>query len=70
MVKREAGSQIANLTPDHKKSGIDSISLCAGGVRHEIGKLLMRATTLVQTSSWVKVGTRSYSPTKSREFHP
>jgi hypothetical protein len=31
MVKREAGSQIGNLTPDHRKSGIKSIYLRAGG---------------------------------------
>jgi hypothetical protein len=32
MDKRRAGSQIGNLTPDHKKSGIDSTPVCAGGV--------------------------------------
>ncbi len=32
MAKRKAGSQTANLTPDHKKSGIDPIYLAVEGV--------------------------------------
>jgi len=36
MVKRRAKSQIASLTPDHKKSGIDLIYLVVGGVRHTL----------------------------------
>jgi hypothetical protein len=47
MAKRKAGSQIANLTPDHKKSGIDLIYLAAGGMPHIVGKLLTKATTLL-----------------------
>jgi hypothetical protein len=47
MAKRKVGSQIGNLTPDHKKSGIAPISLRAGGVQHIIEKLSMRATTLL-----------------------
>jgi len=47
MAKRRAGSRIANLTPDHKKSGIDPIYLAAGGVPHIVGKLSTRATTLL-----------------------
>jgi len=47
MAKRRAGSQIANLTPDHKKSGIDPIYLAAGSMRHTVEKLSMRATTLL-----------------------
>jgi hypothetical protein len=50
MAKRNVGSQIDNLTPDHKKSRIDLISLCAGGVKHIVEKLLTRAITLLQTS--------------------
>jgi len=38
MVKRKVGSQTGSLTPDHKKSGIDPILVCADGVRHTIGK--------------------------------
>jgi hypothetical protein len=47
MAKRKAGSQTASLTPDHKKSGIDLIYLAAGGVPHIVGKLSMKATTLL-----------------------
>jgi hypothetical protein len=47
MAKRRAGSQITSLTPDHKKSRIDSIYLASGGMPHIVGKLLMRATTLL-----------------------
>jgi hypothetical protein len=45
--KERLGVKIGNLTPDHKKSGIDPASVCAGGVRHVVGKLLMRAATLL-----------------------
>jgi hypothetical protein len=38
-------SQIGNLTPDRKKSGINPIPLCAGGMRHAVEKLSTRATT-------------------------
>jgi len=31
MAKRRVESQIGNLTPDHKKSGIDLIYLASGG---------------------------------------
>jgi hypothetical protein len=55
MAKRKVGSQIGNLTPDHKKSGIDSTPMRAGGVGHTVGKLLTRATTLLQTSSQFEV---------------
>ncbi len=68
MPKRKAGSQIGSLTPDHKKLGTDLISLREGGVRHAVGKLSMRATTLLQTSSQNEVYTQSYNPIKSQEF--
>jgi hypothetical protein len=42
----------------------------AAGVRHGVGKLLTRATTLVQTSSWFELGARSYERPKSRESKP
>jgi hypothetical protein len=48
MAKRKGGSQIGNLTPDHQKSRIDPTPMRAGGVRHTIGKLSMRATTMLQ----------------------
>jgi len=70
MVERRARSQISNLTPDHKKSGIDPILVCAGGVRHTVGKLLRRATSLLQTSSQSEVLVRSYEFPKSRESKP
>jgi len=47
MAKRKAGSQIGNLTPDHKKSRIDPTSLRVGGMQHAVGKLLMKVTTLL-----------------------
>jgi hypothetical protein len=34
MAKRKAGSQIGSLIPDHEMSGIDLISVHAGGVQH------------------------------------
>jgi hypothetical protein len=66
MVERRAESQIGSLTPDHEKSGIDSILMRAGELRHAVGKLSTRATTLVQTSSWSELGARSYGCPKSR----
>jgi hypothetical protein len=50
MAKRRARSQIANLTPDQKKSGIETIYLAVDNVRHIVEKLLMRATTLLETA--------------------
>jgi hypothetical protein len=47
MAKRKVGSQIANLTPDQKKSKIDPIYLVVDNVPHTVGKLSMRATTLL-----------------------
>jgi hypothetical protein len=47
MAKRRVGSQIANLIPDQKKLGIDSIYLAVGGVRHTVEKLLTRDITLL-----------------------
>jgi len=40
MAKRKARSQIANLTLDQKKSGIDPIYLSADGVWYTIEKFL------------------------------
>jgi hypothetical protein len=70
MGKRRAESQIGNLTPDHKKLGIDPILTCDGGVRHGVGKLSRRDTRLILTSSRSEVGARSYDGPKSREFNP
>jgi hypothetical protein len=58
----------SRVKPNHRKSGINPIPSCAGGMRHTIRKLLARVTTSLQTSSQWEVCTRSYSLTKSREF--
>jgi hypothetical protein len=63
----KTGSQIANLTPDQKKSGIDPIYLAASDVPHIVGKLSTRATTLLQIASRSEVCSRSYMASKSRE---
>jgi hypothetical protein len=47
MVRRKVESQIGNLIPDHKKSGIDLTPGCAEGVRHIVGKLLRRVISLL-----------------------
>jgi hypothetical protein len=73
MVERRAESQTGNLTPDHQKSGIDLVSVCVGGVQHTVGKLLRRATSLLQTSSQLEVGAvgaKSYERPKPRESKP
>ncbi len=70
MGKRRAGSQIASLTPNHEKSGIDPIPTCDGGVQHGVRKLLRRVTILVETLSQSEVGARSYDGPKSRESKP
>jgi hypothetical protein len=65
------------LTPDHKKSRIEPIYLVVGGVRHTVGKLLTRATTLLQIASRSKVFSQSYGASKLwesrlaqfRDFH-
>ncbi len=69
MAKRRAKSQTASLTPDHKKLGIDLIYLAAGGVRHTIGKLLTKATTLLHTTLRSKVCLQSYGVPKLQESH-
>jgi len=65
--QRRAGSQTGNLTPNHKKSGINPTPVCVDGVRHTIGKLLRRATSSLETSSQSEVWARSYELPKSRE---
>jgi len=51
MAKRGAGNQTGNLTFDQKKLRIYPIYLSTNNVRHTIGKLSTRATTLLQTAS-------------------
>jgi hypothetical protein len=67
MAKRRAESQIGNLTPDQKKSGIDPIYLATEGVRHTVGKFSTRITTFLQIASQSKVSSQSYEAPKSRE---
>jgi hypothetical protein len=67
MAKRKAGSQIDNLTPDHKKLRIAPISYFAGGVRCTIEKLSTKAITLLHTSFQLKVCTQSYGLSKLRK---
>jgi hypothetical protein len=79
MAKRKVGTQTGSLTPDHKKSGIDSTPVRASGVRaggvrvggmqHTVGKLLTRPTTLLQTTSPSEVYSQSYGASKLRESH-
>jgi len=45
-------------------------TVCTGGVRHTVGKLLRRATSLLQTSSQSEVWVGSYELPKSRESQP
>jgi hypothetical protein len=47
MAKRKVGSQTGSLTPDHQKLRIDPTLMCAGEVRHIIGKLSTRATSFL-----------------------
>ncbi len=69
MAKRKAGSQFANLTPDHKKSRIDPIYLATGKVSHTIEKLLTRAITLLYIALRSKVCSQNYGAPKLRESH-
>jgi len=67
MAERRVGSQTSNLTLDHKKSGIDPINLGAGGVPHIVGKLSIRATTLLLTTPQSEVCSQSYGAPKLQE---
>jgi hypothetical protein len=65
MAKRRVGSQIISLTLDQKKSGMDPIYLAVNDVRHIVGKLLTKATTLLQTAPQFEVCLQSYGASKS-----
>jgi hypothetical protein len=71
MTKRRAGNRILGsppvLTPGQKMSRIDPIYLATGNVPHIVGKLLTRATILLQTTLRSEVCRRSYAPSKSQE---
>jgi hypothetical protein len=70
MAKKKAKNQTRNLTPDHKKSGIDLTPVCPSEVQHTVGKLSTRATTLLQTSSRLEISAKSYSFAKLQESKP
>jgi hypothetical protein len=67
MTQRRAESQIANLTRDHKKLGIDLIYLAANNMPHIVEKLSTRTTTLLWTVFRSEVCSQSYGAPKSRE---
>jgi len=67
VAKRKAESQINIFTPDHSNSRIALIYLRVGGMPHIIGKLSTRVTTLLKTSSQLKVYRESYGSPKSWE---
>jgi len=67
ITKRRARSQIANLTPDQKKSGIDPIYLATNDLQHTVEKLSTRATTLLQTTPRSEVFSQTYGAPKLRE---
>jgi hypothetical protein len=60
ITKRRAGSKIVNLTPNQKKSGIDSIYLAVDDVQHTIGKLSTKTTTLLETAPRFEVYSQNY----------
>jgi hypothetical protein len=68
--KKKVGSQIGNLTPDHQKSRIDLTPRHAGGVWQAVGKFSTRATSLIQSSSQLKVWAKSYDSAKWWESKP
>jgi hypothetical protein len=68
MAKRRAKSLTTNLTFHQQKSGIALIFLHVSGVPHNVGKLSMRDTTLLESSFQSKVFTKSYGPPKSQKF--
>ncbi len=70
MAKRRVGSQIGNLTPDHKKSRIDPTPGCAEGVRYPIEKILRKATSLLWTSLQSEVWAESFDLRKFYESKP
>jgi hypothetical protein len=67
MAKRKVGSQIVSLTSDQKKVGNRPNLLGYRGHATYLGKLSMRATTLLQTASPSKVCLQSYGAPKSWE---
>ncbi len=54
-------------TPESSKDNFKGQNSMIGGVFYTVGKLSMRATTLLQTASQSKVSSQSYGAPKSRE---
>jgi len=67
MAKEKVENQTTNLTLDQKKLGIDPIYLVVDDVRHTVGKLSTRATTLLETTPRSEVYSQSYRAPKLRE---
>jgi len=67
MSKRRVGSQTGSLTPDHSKSGIDLFPTSELRVQYVVGKISMRATSLIQTSLRSDFEVGSYELPKSRD---
>ncbi len=65
MPKRRVGRHIVKF--DYRKLKITSVSLCSGGMQHNVEKISTKATTLLETSSPSEICTQSYGPAKSRE---
>jgi hypothetical protein len=65
--KKRLGIKLPVWLPTTKSREIDLTSVRADGVWYTVGKVLMRATTLLQTSSRLEVWTRNYGPAKLRE---
>jgi hypothetical protein len=59
-----------NSWPQKVRNRPDPTPVCADGVRQIVGKLSMRAKSLLQTSSQSEVWTKSYELTKSWESKP
>ncbi len=69
MAKRRTKSRTASLTPNHKRSGINLFPMFDSGLRHGVGKLSTRATTLLQTALQSEVCSQSYGAPKSQKSH-
>jgi hypothetical protein len=65
--KKGSGVKLVVWFPTTKNQGSPLISLRVGGMQHIVKQLLTRATTLLQTSSQLKVCTQIYGPPKLQE---
>jgi hypothetical protein len=68
--KEGPGIKLAIWLPTTKSQESTRFFMRADGVRHIVGKILTRPTTLLQTSSQSKVCTQSYGTSKLQEFQP